>query len=198
LIIGLCLALFARTFENYIDAEILSTMLAAFLIFATGGLHLEGLQKTFDVSALRPSGASASLVSSAIGIAAIIFVILFKIKALDILTEKLTLALLLTPVLARWAMLVFMYGSQRHAEGEARVIVENVRFWHVLFTTVATIAPATYLLGRTALWIGLSLSSFSLFFRGFLRKRNGLITTDNFGAVVELSEALSLILLASL
>jgi adenosylcobinamide-GDP ribazoletransferase len=198
LILGLALALLARTLENYVDAEILSTTLVAFLILATGGLHLEGLEKTFDLAALRQSTTSAAASSGAIGVAAIVIVLLFKIKSMEILEEKLTLALLLTPVLARWAMLVFIYGSHWHSEGDASRIAENVKFWHVLFASIATLAPVTYLLGRTGLLIGLCLSIFSLVFRGLLQRRNGVLTTANFGAVVELSEALSLILLGSL
>lgn len=198
LLLGLSLALLARTLQNYLDAEILSMSVVAFLIFATGGLHLEGLQKTFDAAALRRSAAGSGPSTGAIGIVTIVFVILFKIKSIEILDEKLTLALLLTPVLARWAMLVFIYGSHRHSEGEAGIIAKNVKFWHVAFATVATLAPATYLLGRTVLWIGLSLSILALFCRALFQKRNGALTRDNFGAVVEGSEALSLVLLASL
>jgi adenosylcobinamide-GDP ribazoletransferase len=197
LFLGLALALLARALENYIDAEILSTTLVAFLIVATGGLHLEGLQKTFDVPAPRQSGTDTRS-SSAIGTAAIVLVILFKIKSLDILEEKLAVTLLLAPVLARWAMLVFIYGSYRQSEGEANLIAQDVKFWHVLFTTAATLAPAIYLLGRSGLWIGLCLSIFSLVFRGLLQRRNSVLTAANLGAVVELNETLSLILLASL
>lgn len=198
LVLGLSLALLARALQNYVDAEILSTTLVAFLVLATGGLHLEGLEKTFHVPGLRRSISGSESSSSAIGIVAILFVVLFKIKSIDILEEKLTLALLVTPVMARWSMLVFIYGSHRHGEGEASIIAANVRFWHVVFATVATLAPATYLLGRTALWIGLSLSILALLCRALFYKRTGALTRDNFGAVVEGSEALSLVLLASL
>ena len=198
LVLGVSLALLARTLENYLDAEILSTTLVGFLIVATGGLHLEGLKKTFDAPELNQSRAGNESSSSAVATLAILFVILFKIKSIDILEEKLTLALLLTPVMARWAMLVFIYGSHRHSEGDASIIAANVRFWHVLFASIATLAPAAYLLGHTALWIGLSLSILALVSRALLLKRNGALTRDNFGAVVEGSEALSLILLASL
>jgi adenosylcobinamide-GDP ribazoletransferase len=198
LVFGLSLALLARALEHYVDAEILSTTLVAFLILVTGGVHLEGLKKTFDAPGLRQSLAGSQSSSSAIGIVAIIFVMLFKIKSIDILEEKLTLALLLTPVMARWAMLIFIYGSHRDSEGEASTIAANVRFWHVAFATIATLAPATYLLGRTALWVGLSLSILALLCRALFHKRTGALTRDNFGAVVEASEALSLVLMASL
>jgi adenosylcobinamide-GDP ribazoletransferase len=198
LVLGLSLALLARALQNYVDAEILSTTIVAFLILVTGGVHLEGLKKTFDAPGLRQSAAGSSSSSSAIGIVAIVFVILLKIRSLDILEERLTVALLLIPVMARWAMLVFIYGSHRHSEGEAGIIAANVRFWHFVFATFATLGPATYFLGRNALWIGLSLSILALLCRAFFYKRTGVLTRDNFGAVVEGSEALSLVLLASL
>jgi adenosylcobinamide-GDP ribazoletransferase len=198
LVLGLSLALLARALENFVDAEILSTTLVAFLVLVTGGLDLEGLKKTFDAPGLRQSTLGSEPSTSVIGIVAIVFVVLFKIKSIDILEEKLTLALLLTPVMARWAMLVFIYGSHRHSEGEASIIAANVRFWHIVFATIATLAPATYLLGHTALWIGLSLSILALLCRALFYKRNGALTRDNFGAVVEGSEVLSLVLLASL
>jgi adenosylcobinamide-GDP ribazoletransferase len=198
LVLGLSLALLARALQNYVDAEILSTTLVAFLVLVTGGLHLEGLKKTFDAPGLRQSTLGGEPSTSAIGIVAIVFVVLFKIKSIDILEEKLTLALLLTPVMARWAMLIFIYGSHRHSEGDTSIIAANVKFWHIVFATIATLAPTTYLLGHTALWIGLSLSILALLCRAFFYKRTGALTRDNFGAVVEGSEALSLVLLASL
>jgi len=198
LALGLTLVLLARALQNYVDTEILSTTAVAFLILATGGLHLEGLKKTFDAPGFAGSAARSGSSSSAIGITAVIFVILFKIKSLDILEERLTLGLLLTPVMARWAILVFIYGSHRQSEGDASIIAANVRSWHVIFVTIATLAPATYLLGRTALWIGLSLSILALFCRALFHQRTGALTRENFGAVIEASEALSLVLLASL
>jgi adenosylcobinamide-GDP ribazoletransferase len=194
-VIGVSLVLLTRALQNYLDAEILSTTIVAFLVLVTGGVHLK---KTFDAPALKQPAAGSSSSSSAIGFLAIVFVILFKIRSLDILEERLTVALLLIPVMARWAMLVFIYGSHRHSEGEAGIIAANVRFWHFVFATIATLAPATYFLGRTGLWIGLSLSILALFCRALFHKRTGALTTDNLGAVVEVSEALSLVLLATL
>jgi adenosylcobinamide-GDP ribazoletransferase len=192
-VIGVSLVLLTRALQNYLDAEILSTTIVAFLVLVTGGVHLEGLKKTFDAPALKQPAAGSSSSSSAIGFLAIVFVILFKIRSLDILEERLTVALLLIPVMA-----VFIYGSHRHSEGEAGIIAANVRFWHFVFATIATLAPATYFLGRTGLWIGLSLSILALFCRALFHKRTGALTTDNLGAVVEVSEALSLVLLATL
>jgi cobalamin synthase len=64
--------------------------------------------------------------------------------------------------------------------------------------TVVTLALAAFLVARTALWIGLCLSLFALLSRHYLRRRNGCIDADNFGAVVEMAETLSFLLFASL
>jgi adenosylcobinamide-GDP ribazoletransferase len=197
LIFGLMLALLNRALEDTLDAEILSAALTTVLVLATGALHLEGMQKSFDSAPLRVPGTSGTS-TAAIGVTAILLVILFKIRAIDILEVKLSLGLLLTPVLARWALVLFIYGSHRHSEGDARLIAENVKFWHLVLISFATLWPATYLLGRTALWIGFSLSMLALGYRTLLYKRKGLLTCNNFGLVVELGEALCLTLLASL
>ena len=95
--------------------------------------------------------------------------------------------------MARWAMLVFIYGSHRHSEGEGQYYRgkrEILAFW---FAIVATLAPATYFLGRTALWIGLSLSILVSALSSSAPQANRRANlSDNYGAVVEVSEALSL------
>jgi len=100
------------------------------------------------------------------------------------------------PVFARWALVVFIYGSYRFSEGEAREIAQQISFSCLLLTSIATLTLATYLLGPTALWIGFYLSVFALICRTIFLKRNGALTTNHLGAVVELSETLCLIALA--
>jgi hypothetical protein len=57
---------------------------------------------------------------------------------------------------------------------------------------------ATYLLGREALWIGLALSLLALLSRALLHRRHAILTQNNFGAVTDLGEALTLVLMAVL
>jgi cobalamin synthase len=107
---------------------------------------------------------------------------------LEVTGETRSLGLLLTPLFARWSLVIFLYGSASFAEGTARILADNVRAWHLALTTVLTLALAAFLVGRIALWIGLYLSLLALLSRTYLRRRNGCIGSDNFGAVVELSE----------
>jgi cobalamin synthase len=67
-----------------------------------------------------------------------------------------------------------------------------------LSTTVVVLLLAFFLIGRAALWIGLCLSLFALLSRSYLRWRKGYVSDDNIGAVIELSETLSFVSLASL
>ena len=197
LVIGAMLASIHFLLVVQLDSKILSILLIMLLLIATGANHLEGTKKTFD--AIRPSTLQASPgANEFFGVVAIVIVILFKVHAVDVLDEKLFASILLAPALARWALIVFVYGYHDRCETTPRLIAENVKFWHLFVTTVATLSLATYLLGRKGLWIGLSLSVFALLTRTLLHRRHAVLTHDNFGAVIELSEALSLVLLATL
>ena len=194
---GLLLALLNYGLSLYLDSEILTIFLVAVLLVATGGVHLEGVKKTFDaLTPVLPSATNSQ--ENIFGFVAILFVISFKFSAVDVLGDKIALSLLLTPVFARWALVLFIYGYHDRCEETPRRIAENVRFWHLLATTCATLGLAVYFLGRKALWIGLALSVVALLARSLLHRRHAVLSHDNFGAVVELSETLSLVLLASL
>jgi len=197
LVLGLVLALLNHGLSLYLDSEILTVFLVAVLLAETGGAHLEGVKKTFDSFEPDLSRAASSRVNI-FGFVAILFVILFKLSAVDVLGEKIALSLLITPMFARWALVLFIYGYHDRCEERAQRIAANVRFWHLLTTTIATLGLALYLLGRKGLWIGLSLSVLALLARTLLHRRHAVLTHDNFDAVVELSEAFCLVLLASL
>jgi adenosylcobinamide-GDP ribazoletransferase len=195
--LGLLLAFSNYVLVPYLPPEILSVVLITILIFATGGIHLEGVKHTFSrVTIKTPPEFTPTNETS--GFVVIVLVIFFKIAAADSMDEKLTLSLLLTPVLARWALVLFMYGYHDRCEEAARIIAKNVRLWHLIVTTLGTLSLAFYFLGRTGLWVGLLLSLFALLTRSLLHRRYAVLTHDNFGAIVELGEAISLILFATL
>jgi len=195
LTLGLSLAMTNYVLVAYLDSEILNIVLITTLVVATGGIHLEGIKNTFDAI---PTLTSKSRGNETLGFVAIVLVILFKSGAADSMDEKLTLSLLLTPVLARWALVIFIYGYHDRCEETPRLIAENVKLWQLVVATAATLALVVYFLGRKGLWISLSVSLFALLMRSLLHRRHAVLTHDNFGAIIELGEVLSLILLASL
>jgi adenosylcobinamide-GDP ribazoletransferase len=196
LVLGLLLAVSNYVLVPYLHPEILSVVLITVLIISTGGIPLQGLKQTFGAVAAKTS-AEYNHESESLGFIVIVLVIFFKVAAADSMDEKLTLSLLLTPVMARWALVIFIYGYPDRCEEAARLIARNVRLWHLIITTLGTLTLAVYFLGRKGLWAGLLLSLFALLTRSLLHRRYAVLTNDNFGAIVELGEVISLILLAS-
>jgi adenosylcobinamide-GDP ribazoletransferase len=198
LFFGFVLIFLNRLLDPYLESEILGAILIAVLALLTRGIHYQGLQNTFNALSLKTSFVEAGRRSGALGVLAIVFVVLLKVRALEVSGETRSLGLLLTPMFARWSLVVFLYGSASVAEGTVRVLAENIKAWHLALTTIVTLTLAVFLVARTALWIGLGLSFFTLLTRTYLRRRNGYIHPDNLGAVIELNETLSFVLFASL
>jgi len=197
LCLGLLLALLNYGLAVYVDGEILSVLLIAVLVITTGGTHIEGAMMTFQGFRTERSSPTPSH-ANFWGFVAIFFLLSFKISAIDVIDDKIAMSLLLTPVFGRWTLVLFIYGYHDRCEEIPRRIAQHVRFWHLLVTTLATLGAAVYLLGRKGLWIGLVLSIMTLLIRSLLHRHHSVLTHENFGAMVELSETLSLLLLASL
>ncbi len=197
LAVGLTLAFSNYLLAPYLHPEILSVSLVTLLIAATGARHLEGLRRTFAASAAK-STSQDGRENDSLGFAVLLVVILFKIAAAGSIDEKLALSLLLTPLFARWGLVIFLYGYQTRFDETLRLIAAQIRLRHLLISTLTTLALAVYFLGRRGLRIGLVLSLFALLTRSLLHRRHGVLTHDHVGAIVELGEALSLVLLASL
>lgn len=194
LLLGLLLAIVNYGLSLYLDSGILSIFLVAILFGATAGIHLDGTRHTFDAMVYRMMNQR----TQTCGVVAVLFVVLFKIAATNAIDERIALSLFLAPVAARWALVLCLYGYHDRCEETPKRIAENVKFWHLLTATAVTLGLAVYLLGRKGLWLGLALAIFTLLIRSLLHRRHAVLTEDNFGAVIELSEVLGLILLASL
>jgi adenosylcobinamide-GDP ribazoletransferase len=195
---GLVLVFLNRLLDPYLESEILGVILIAILALLTRATHYQGLQNTFNELSLKTELGAAKRQSGAFGVLAIAFVVLLKVRALEVTGETRNLGLLLTPMFARWSLVVFLYGSASVAEGTTRILAENVKAWHLALTTIVALTLAAFLMARTGLWIGLCVSLFTLLSRSYLRRRKGYIAPDNLGAIIELSETLSFVLFASL
>jgi adenosylcobinamide-GDP ribazoletransferase len=198
LILGVVLAISNRVLEPYLESEILAVVLVTLLILMTRAAPLAGTQKTFDISSEPNSKTAADGPIGIYGLLAILLLILFKIRSIEVIGETRSLSLLLTPVFGRWSLVIFLYGSTSAIDDSARHIAENVRAWHLIIATAITLGVAVFFVGSMALWIGLCLSVFALLSRGYLHWRSIDITCNHFGALIELSETLSFALFASL
>jgi adenosylcobinamide-GDP ribazoletransferase len=196
-ILGLSLALLNYALTPHLALELVNLAAIALLIAATGGQHLAGLKEIFRGPAANSPG-NGRTAGETLGVAAIILVILFKSAAANSMDEGLALNLVLVPVLARWALVIFFHGYGARFDDISRLVSERIRFWPMLASTAATLTVLVYLIGRRALWLALAVSIFSLCLRALLYRRHGELSQDDALASVELNETLALILLASL
>jgi adenosylcobinamide-GDP ribazoletransferase len=195
--LGLVLAFANYALAPYLPTEILSITLVMILVVLTGGLHFEALYLAFTFSDSKSTLVDHGA-NGAMGTITLMIVLLFKAAALDSIDQKVTVSLLLAPLLARWSVLVFIFGYQERCEKVAQVIAQQLKPWHLLLATAGTLGLATYWLGRKGLWIALVLSLLALATRNLFYRARGMITSQHCGAIIELGETLSLILLASL
>jgi adenosylcobinamide-GDP ribazoletransferase len=194
LLLGLILALTNLSLAPYVAPEILSMIVISALAIMTGANHLAELKNIFTSSVTTTKSDHAATV----GLVAIVLVLLFKDTAIDSIDEKLPFTLLLAPALARWAILIFVYGYQHGCDEWLGLAADRVRFWHLVVATVGTLSVLAYGFGRRGLWAALALSLFVLSARTLLYRLRGRLTLYDVGAMIEIGETLSLILLASL
>lgn len=197
LTIGVILAAINYGLALYVDSEILSVLVIALLIVATGALPLAGTKITFD-SMHQPTAVAREHGGEVFGLAAMLIITLLKIHAIDIMDDKVAANIFVAPALARWALVVLLYGYHDRCDETMRLLAAHTKLWHLGATTLFTLTLATYLLGREALWIGLALSLLALLSRTLLHRRHAILTLNNLGAVTDLGEALTLVLAAVL
>ncbi len=197
-VLGLILAGLNEALEPYLESEILGAVHVTVLILMTGAVHLEQTQKTFDrlSTGSQPERASGRSPGT-YGLLALLLIVLFKIRAIEVIGETRSLSLLLTPALARWAPLMLVYGSSP-ALNDSASIAAAVRSWHFIVATALTLTVASYFAGIAALWVALSLSLLALFTRVLVHRRSGGLCQDDLGSLIELSESLAFVLFASL
>jgi cobalamin synthase len=192
------LVLVNRALESYVASEVLAVLLLTVLIIATGAHHLVGLQKTFSAVGKTNSAPDSGENGALYGMIAVLLVVLFKSHSIEVTGESRGLSVLLTPLLARWSLLLFLFGSTPLTDDAGARIAERVRSWHLITASVATLGFAVFIASTQALWVALSLSLLALLARTYLHHRQGGVALANCGALIEVSEALSFTFFASL
>lgn len=195
LLLGLILALANFLLAPYVAPEILTMIVICGLAIMTGANHLAELKNIFISN--EPN-AKKSDDTATLGLIAIVLVLLFKDTAIDSIDEKLPFTLLLAPALARWATLIFVYGYKHRCDELLGLAADRLKFWHLVVATVGTLSVLAYGFGRRGLWAALALSLFVLSARSLLYRFRGRLALYDLGAMIEVGETLSLIVLASI
>ncbi len=201
--LGLILAFLNQILDPYVASEILSVVLVTVMILITRATQLSGLGKTFD--SLNPDGNRRDTIQPTgnnrvgfLGFLAVLIVIAFKVRAIEVMGEVRSQGLLLAPVLGHWAMTILAYGSKSTRKEIDDIAVAEVQGRHILLATAVTLALVAIFSGRQGLWIALWISFLTILIRTYLHRRQGGLTRNSLGAASELNEALALVLFASL
>jgi adenosylcobinamide-GDP ribazoletransferase len=201
LILGLILVLINFLLEPFASAGLLSVILVAILAVLTGGLHLDGVGDTFD--GLGAGGERERMLSimddsrtGTFGLIAIVLVLLFKIHALQSLDVDRWRALLVAPILGRWAMVLLGYRSKAAKPGLGSSLIDHLETTHFLLATVLTLLLVAAIWRANGIVMMAWIAVFTTISKIYFRRRLGGVSGDIFGAVGELSETSVMVLLA--
>jgi adenosylcobinamide-GDP ribazoletransferase len=181
-----------------------ASLIAAILCLLTRALHLDGLADVADgfgggYTPERRMEIMKDSRTGAFGVAAIVFIVLIKVSALEILVSGRSWAALCSgPVLARFAMVASAYGNRyaRKEGGLGKSFVEHISAFQMLAASVLTLALCCWLSGVTALLVIVILLCFVAVARYISNRMIGGVTGDVLGAINEISEALTWTVLA--
>jgi len=182
-----------------------AVIVAALWALLTGGLHLDGLADAADGlgggwSREETLAIMRDVRTGAYGVAAIGLVLALKVGALAGLAPALGWrAVLLAAVLARAAPLgLVRLCPPARAEGAGHAFALTVARGGMLAATLVPVGLALGLFGVPGLVPLALIALATVGFAGYLRRRLGGLTGDCLGALVEVSEALTLLALAAL
>jgi len=187
--------------QSFVPLTLRNLILVAVLAILSRGLHFDGLADSVDglFGSHDREHRLAIMKDSRIGTfgtLALLGVVLFKVRALDLLSggDRNT-ALLLGPVLSRWAYVVIAYRAvPARPDGLGALLVRNV-FFRELALASGIALLATIIVGGGKGFITLMFTLvFSLGVMRFCTVRLGGVTGDTFGAVGELVETATLCL----
>ena len=181
----------------YVPPVLLSVILVALLALLSRAFHLDGLADTFDgLGAGGPRERVLAVMddprAGVFGVVAVVFLILVKVAAVLALEGDRWRALLVAPMLARWAMVLFAHRSIAAKEGLAALLLARMSGGHILFATYISFILAAVFAEIRGLAVMALVALLALAFKCYLHRRLGGVTGDHFGAVAELSEVAAL------
>jgi adenosylcobinamide-GDP ribazoletransferase len=201
LILGLILVLVNFLLLPFASAGLLSVILVTLLAFMTRGLHLDGVGDTFD--GLGAGGDRDRVLSiiddshtGVFGLIAIVLVLFLKIHALESIDVDRWRALLVAPILGRWAMVLLAFRSKAAKAGLGSNLIEHLQTKHFLLATLVTLLLVAAIWRRNGIVMMAWVAVFTTASKSYFHRRLGGVTGDTFGAVGELSETSVMVLLA--
>lgn len=196
LVLGLVVAALDWLLGRVFPAAVVNALIIITLVIATGALHLDGFIDTCDgvVGGGLPERRLAIMRDArigsfgAVGVCCLLLLKYASLTALAGVTR--TVALILAPVLSRWAMVyaLFAYPYARVEGGKGTAFHEEARWWRLALATVVALACSALLLGPAGLALLLGAWLVTVALSSYIRARLGGLTGDSYGAVNEVIE----------
>ena len=202
-VIGGCLVATRILFSSILPPGAVDALVVTALVVITGSMHLDALADTTDAVASGKDREGKLRVMKdtsvgAMGVVSICLVILLKYVMILALPPSLkNNALLLMPVMGRWAQVMLAYSS------EYAGLTRGLGFPFTEQVTVMTLTIASTVAGVIAIALfmvqGMLVAAgvvvFMLVYSSFFKRTCGGVTGDILGAATEITEVLVLLLL---
>lgn len=202
LVVGGLMALAYYLVFLLLPAPLPACLAVVLALFLTGGLHVDGLMDTADgmFSGRSREAALAIMKDSRVGsmgVMACVLALVIKIVAINSLaTTHIYQLLLLTPVVARTAMVLAMrYPYARQGEGVGSPFAGKVKVTQVLASAVLALLLSALVLGIEGLTLIAISWVISMSVTWWLTQRLSGMTGDTYGFINEITE-ISFLLLA--
>jgi adenosylcobinamide-GDP ribazoletransferase len=185
-----------------------SLLTILFGLIITGGLHLDGAMDTADGLAVTDPNRRLEVMSDsntgAFGAIAAIVILLSKIIALEAIKDHRFWILAIVGAWARWGQLraIMAYPYLKEV-GKGKFHQEDLHHWQVwLMAILLTLGNFVIAYICQSIYLGISLTvigfSFAWIIGAWFNRQLGGQTGDTYGAIVEWTEALSLVAIAYL
>lgn len=202
LVLGLFIAALDTAYSRLFPANFASALLLVSYIAMYGGFHLDGLVDTVDglVGGRDREHALKIMKEStigAIGVVTLVLLLLLKYAAIASLIGDARIgAIILMPVIGRWAEVIMVYGSRyaREGTGLGKPFTEYVTKREVVVATLITVVISWFTLNYVGLLIILATFLLVLWMKSYFKKKLGGITGDLLGFGGEISELLMLVI----
>ena len=200
LVLGLVLLLGHTLLSLIFPTPVVIVLLLALWVLMTGALHLDGLLDACDglFGGFTPESRLEIMRDERVGAFALaggVLLLLTKFTALQ--NVPLMSALLLAPLLGRWAisvgLVVFPYGR---TQGLGRTMKDQANWGDLAFATIITLAAAWWIAGTQGLVAFGLVGLLALLVSMYVMKKIPGLTGDIYGTLCELGETLVLLVLA--
>lgn len=202
LVLGFLLLGLGELFDLFLPLSLTNVLLVAAGVILTGALHLDGWIDTCDGAFIRSTPEERLRVMAdsrvgSFGVAGACLLLLTKYLALAAVPDEVRKpALVMMPLASRWAV-VCAIGLFRYARdsGTGTAFKAQVGRGMILAATLVTLLLSAMLAGFSGLALMGSVWLLLLAIAGLLAYRLGGLTGDGYGAINEVTEVLSLVLL---